>query len=180
MVSSVVPLPIMTLSGRRLRLLTTLAFMTVVMCFSLAWRAHSKLREWPAGQVPVVFWTWQSDVPSQASVRRAIDGAGARAMFLHAGQIDYQRGMVRRIRPVTSALPQGIPLHLVYNATNDLLAHFEKIEPEPLASTICKTYAADLYRANAEGVHVSGLQLDIDVPTRLLPRYERMLKVIRH
>ena len=177
--SYVFPIRIVNLLGRHLKTLIALTLLMIALCVLLAWGAHSRPREWPAGEVPVVFWSWQSDVPSQVSVQRAIHGVGARSLFLHAGQIDYQRGVVRRIRPVTGALPQGIALHLVYNATRDLLAQFERIDPEALASTICQTYATDLARAGAEGVRISGLQLDIDVPTRLLSRYERLLRMMR-
>ena len=161
------------------RIFLVLACLTAVLCLLLSWSAGRPPREWQAGEVPVAFWSWQSNAPSKASLERAIDQAGARVLFMRAGQIDYDSGTVRRIRPVTGALPKGIELYLVYNATSDLLTHFENIDPEVLASAICITYAADLTRTSAEGAHSSGVQLDLDVPTRLLPRYKQVLSVMR-
>lgn len=41
------------------------------------------------------------------------------------------------------------------------------------------TYRSDLSRAANENVEVRGLQLDLDVPTRLLPRYAELLRRVR-
>lgn len=139
----------------------------------------SKPRVWPVTEVPIAFWAWRNQTPTDADVRDAIDRASARTIFLRAGQIDYQSEKLSRIRPVKGPLPKGIDLHLVYNATRSVLAQLEHIDENALAETISAAYQADTERAAQENAHVVGLQIDIDVPTRLLGRYGKALRALR-
>src|SRR5262249_43272781 len=68
---------------------------------------------------------------------------------------------------------------VVYNATRDLLSRLEKIEPATLAQPVAETFASDLASADRVGAHVTGLQWDFDVRTRLLPRYSVLLRLLR-
>jgi len=112
-------------------------------------------------------------------VRAVVQQSGARALFLRAGQIDLQNGMPLRIRPVIGRLPRYVDLHLVYNATPSLLAGLEQVDEAALADAIAAAYAADTTRAALDQARVVGLQIDIDMPTRLLVRYEKMLAALR-
>lgn len=134
---------------------------------------------WRPGDLPVAFWAWQSRAPRQTDVDAAIRQTGASALFVRAGQIDSESGRPRRIRALTGAMPKNIELHLVYNATRDFLSNFETLSPEDVASTITDSFANDAGRAAAEQASLDGLQLDIDVPTRLLREYARLLRLVR-
>jgi hypothetical protein len=111
-------------------------------------------------------------------VRQAFQGTQARTLFLRMGQFDYQDGTLRRIRNPRGTLPRGIELHFVYNATRSLLAQLENVDDTLLASSIYEAFAKDTERSLADHATVSGLQIDIDVPTRLLPRYTKTLRVL--
>lgn len=142
-------------------------------------RVYRKPRPWPVEKVPIAFWAWKDQSPLQADVREAIEKAKARTIFLRAGQIDYQDGRLQRIRPVTGVLPIWIDLHLVYNATQSLLTQLENIDEKALADAIATAFHEDARRAAQQRARVLGLQIDFDVPTRLLERYERILKSLR-
>ncbi len=138
-----------------------------------------KPRPWRVGEVPVAFWAWRNQTPTDADVREAIEKLHARSLFLRAGQIDYQEGKLRRIREVKGNLPTGVELHLVYNATRSLLAQLEYVDEKSLAATINEAFHADAQRADEEHARVVGLQIDVDVPTRLLGRYRKILSALR-
>ena len=140
---------------------------------------HSRPRPWRPDEVPVAFWSWRNQTPSDTDVGAAIEQTKARAIFLRAGQIDYQNGKLNRIRPLNGPLPKGIELHLVYNATRSLLSQMESVDEKLLAGEIAKAFQEDNARAMSEDACVFGLQIDIDVPTRLLSRYEGMLRALR-
>ena len=140
---------------------------------------NRKPRSWRVDEAPIVFWAWRNQTPAAADVHEAIEKARARAIFLRAGQIDYQDGKLRRIRPVSGALPTAIDLHLVYNATRSLLAQLETLDEKALANSIAGVFEEDLERAAHEHAQIVGLQIDLDVPTRLLGRYEKMLRALR-
>jgi hypothetical protein len=160
------------------RLAVTCAATAIVMLTSVAWSLHRKPKTWPPDEVPVAFWAWRNEAPSEADVRRAIQGTRARTLFLRAGQIDFQDETLHRIRNAGGTLPQGIELHLVYNATRSLLAQLENVDDNLLASSIYEAFAKDAERGLADHATVAGLQIDIDVPTRLLPRYAKTLRAV--
>jgi hypothetical protein len=162
------------------RLRAALLLLALGLIAYASWRLLAqRTRAWAVAEVPVAFWTWHSSTPAQADVQRAIDGARARTLFIRAGQIDYDQNAVRRIRAVTGRFPVGVEIHLVYNATPDLLSQIERLDSASFASEIARCYEADAERAMRDGARVAGVQLDIDVPTRLLPKYEQFLGAIR-
>src|SRR5688572_4474486 len=94
---------------------------------SVGWSIQRRPRTWLSDEVPVAFWAWRNEAPSRFDIQNAIQKARARTLFLRAGQFDYQKGTLRRIRPPAGELPTGIELHLVYNGTRSLLAELENI-----------------------------------------------------
>ena len=175
------PLSLVRESARsRRKSLAALACVIVVSLTLLWWPARSRpARTWLASEVPIAFWAWRSAAPNDEDLQRAISETQAQSLFLRAGQIDYEGGELRRIRAVTGTLPQKIEIHLVYNATRSCLAAFEKLDANDLALAISGAYAEDVARAARDGASVQGVQLDIDVPTRLLAGYERILRAVR-
>lgn len=133
----------------------------------------------PLAEIPVAYWAWRNDAPTGDDVRAAVGRGRGSALFLRAGQIELKKDVLRRIRPAGGAFPDRIPLHLVYNATPEVLLRFERLEPATLAACILETFAADRDRAGRERATVVGLQLDIDCPTRLLGRYRETLRIVR-
>lgn len=157
-----------------------LAALLIILLALFAWRAHArKPRAWAASEVPVVFWAWRNESPSAQDVENATQKTGARTLFLRAGQIESEGGKLRRIRALTGKFPRGVALHLVYNATPALLRDFERVDERALSAALSETYAKDFERATEDGANVAGLQLDIDVPTRLLKRYAVVLRLTR-
>ena len=140
---------------------------------------HARPRVWAIDEVPVAFWAWRTQSPDKTDIQAAVEKAKAQVLFLRAGQIDYQDGKLRRIRPVAGSFPKDIKLHLVYNTTRAVLEQLESIDSESLANEIAESFREDLERARRDGADVKGLQLDIDFPTRLLPRYEQTLRALR-
>ena len=154
-------------------------FLTVSL-LSLAWCFQTtRPKEWKPGEVPVAFWSWRAEAPDQSVVERAMQETHAHLLFLHAGQIDYTSRTLQRIRSLKGPFPCGATVHLVYNGTRSLLANFERLDPETMASIISDTYGEDVARARSDRSQVAGLQLDFDVPTRLLPLYAQILRRVR-
>ena len=169
------------LSRRRrlFRLLAAAAAVPVVLLVTAGWRRAHAPRVWRPGEVPVAFWSWRTEAPTRDEVERAAAATGARTLFLRAGQFELKSKRVGRVRAVAGEMPQGCELHLVYNATPRLLSEFERVDEKALAAGVVETFRADSARAERDGARVAGLQLDLDVPTRLLSRYGRVLRETR-
>ena len=110
---------------RLLRTSPKLSFICAVLAgttlTSTAWSLYRRPRVWSPHEVPIAFWAWRNEAPAETDLLDCAQKAQARTLFLRAGQIDLQEGTLRRIRPVQGAIPTGIQLHLVYNATRPLL-----------------------------------------------------------
>jgi hypothetical protein len=130
-------------------------------------------------EVPVAFWAWGTNAPDPEHIQRVFAATKARTLFLRAGQFDAVKGNVLRIRNVAGDLPGAIDLHLVYNGTQKFLDDFEELGPTTVARSIADVYSNDVRRAQYDGANVLGLQLDFDVPTRLLPLYAATLRQLR-
>ncbi|MEP6707038.1 MAG: DUF3142 domain-containing protein [Pyrinomonadaceae bacterium] len=170
-------LPYRLPASRRARV-ATVAVLLLAAIAGIA-RFHPRPRPWKINDVPIAFWAWRNQAPTEKDVRAVIEMTQARTLFLRAGQIDYHDGRLRRIRAVTGSLPNGIDLHLVYNGTRSLLSQLETVDEKELASAIATAFHEDTSRAEHEHAHIIGLQIDIDVPTRLLGRYEKTLRTLR-
>jgi hypothetical protein len=160
------------------RLAVTCAAIAVLTLASFAWSLHRRPKTWLPGEVPIAFWAWRNESPSEIDVRRAIQITKTQTLFLRAGQIDFQDGNLRRMRTAGGPLPPGIKLHLVYNATRALLAQLEHVDEKSLAASLFESFTKDAERGRETGATVAGLQIDIDVPTRLLPRYRTVLHTL--
>ncbi|MGB7923239.1 MAG: DUF3142 domain-containing protein, partial [Pyrinomonadaceae bacterium] len=146
----------------------------------LAWHFRDGMpRVWAASEVPIAFWAWRNEAPSEAEVEQAAQQMRAQALFLRAGQIDYEGGTLRRIRAAAGKFPRRLDLHLVYNGTRSLLKEFERTDETALAVSVAEAYREDVARASQDGARVAGVQLDIDAPTRLLGRYAKVLRLVR-
>ncbi|HWS89315.1 MAG TPA: DUF3142 domain-containing protein [Pyrinomonadaceae bacterium] len=167
---------------RRRNLVRLLAAVAAVLALALVaagWRRARAPRVWRPAEVSVAFWSWRTEAPSQKEVERAAAETGARTLFLRAGQFDLKSWRVERVRAVEGVMPRDVELHLVYNATPRLLEEFGRVDEKELSAAFAETLRADSARAERDGARVSGLQIDFDVPTRLLARYGRVLRETR-
>ncbi len=150
-------------------------FLISLVSVALSWRER-RPPLWKPDEVKIAFLVGNNETIKQEDVDAAITKTMAQTLFLHAGQFDYDEKKVIRIRAVTGKFPKNLDTHLVYNATSSLLQNFEKVEIEKLAATINETLKQDIENATKDGALIVGLQLDFDMPTRLLMRYGELLK----
>jgi hypothetical protein len=151
----------------------------VLAAVAVSLHEPSKPRAIAVGEVPVAFWSWRTRVPSQAELEESFAPTHAKKLFLRAGQFEVENNGVHRIRPVTGTLPPRVETHLVYNATRKFLREFELLDIPPTAKSIADAYREDLKRANDDLANINGVQLDFDIPTRLLPNYALLLESLR-
>ncbi len=129
---------------------------TRVVCGAMALMAaaatianfHRKPRPWQIHEVPIAFWAWRNQSPTEKDVRAAIEATHARALFLCAPD-----RLIIRIRSCAAFGPPRdryrpeLIWHLVYNGTRSLLAQLETVNEDELASTIAVAFQEDISRA---------------------------------
>lgn len=166
--------PVLTL--RRMLLVTGIVAAACVFFFSY----ESKPRVLAVGEVQVAYWAWLGNVPSPTDLSAAMTATKSRTLFLRAGQFDLEDGSIERIRAAGGILPSGVELHLVYNATQRFLRELDSLDASLLTAEVLKTFYSDAARGHRDHAQVFGLQLDFDVPNRVLPKYGVVLRDLRH
>lgn len=158
---------------------TLLAVGSILAIFLIDTYFFRKPRILAVEEVPIAFWAWRNSAPTNDDIQKAVAATNAKVLFLRAGQFDLANGVVQRIRPVSGSFRSPGELHLVYNGTSGFLREFERLDHRTLAETIVNTYSADIVRARNDHADITGLQLDLDIPTRLLPEYALLLQRLR-
>ncbi len=141
--------------------------------------AYRAPRVWACEDVPVAFWSWNQDAPSDAEIEAARGQTKADTFFIRAGQFDIADDEFIRTHEVAGRLPPRVFVHLVYNASPLMLERFAEIDAVRFAAHIAETYREDAARAERDGCRVTGLQLDIDAPTSRLSMYAALLRRVR-
>ena len=148
-----------------------------IFCFANFYEAKPRLLS--VNEVPIAFWAWRVNVPNEADIDAAFTATKAKTLFLRAGQIDFEKGEFKRIQAVKGKFPRALDLHLVYNGTRKFLTEFENLDLENFAKSFAGIYQEDLAQADQDQATIAGIQLDLDVPTRLLPRYAQALTKLK-
>lgn len=127
----------------------------------------------------LAMWFWHSPLALTKEDLGRLKSMGVTELYARAGTLSTDGEKVVLSLPQTFKEPIGLPIHLVFRADPGVLHRFEEIPIPELADIIARNYLAA--KADADRVHdtVRGLQLDLDVPTRLLPRYAQLLHAIR-
>ena len=141
------------------------------------WRRAQK----PLPPLTKSLWYWHRPFHLKPEERIQLEKAGVSELFVHAGLLyksEEDGALGVTLKQSWQSHASGLKIHLVFNASADVLAHLEKIPEETLASVIAEAAKAQKQAAQTAGVEVVGLQCDLDFPTRLLPRYASLLKIL--
>lgn len=127
-------------------------------------------------------WYWHRPFRLTAAERVSLQSAGVGELFVSCGLL-YRREDDSTLgftlaQQWRSPAP-GLKIHLVINASADVLAHLESLPDEALAQALARAALEQKALAEKAGLTVVGLQCDLDYPTRLLPRYAAMLTRLR-
>src|SRR5258706_462103 len=126
------------------------------------------------GPLDVSFWYWHRPFKITRLEAQQLKEMGVKRLFVHAGTFSTTGGL-------HLTLPQAWmgkvdqQVILVFNAHTDFLRDFGKIQNHSLAATMLAQVGNSMERAKTAGINVTGIQLDIDSPTRLLEKYADLL-----
>jgi hypothetical protein len=157
-----------------------LAFVCLILLLSGIgwWRVQAS----PLPPLETSFWYWHQPFRLNERESARLRGLGVREMFVRAGTFRWDAGAenIRLTLPQVWKTPAtSFRVHLVFNADYALIRRFEKIPEETFRVAFVEGIRREQDRAKAAGVDVAGIQIDFDCPTRLLPRYARLLSGLR-
>ena len=121
-------------------------------------------------------WYWHTPFRITEGERASLRRMGVRTLYVRAGTFssDGKRAVTILPQHWETAAP-GLEIVLTMNFDSGLVSHLETIPPETLARGV----ADGLRAARAKAPPSVGFQLDVDCPTRLLPRYADLLRRVR-
>jgi hypothetical protein len=104
---------------------------------------------------------------------------GVKRLFVRAGTFTHSpEGVQLGIAQQWVGPKTPFSVVLVYNFDSGLLSHFGTLNLDDTSRTMIRAISASSKVAVSAGVRVEGVQLDIDSPTRLLPRYASLLHLV--
>ncbi|MGV3617724.1 MAG: DUF3142 domain-containing protein [Fimbriimonas sp.] len=134
----------------------------------------------PVAPPEIGMWYWHTPFRVEAAEKQLLDEIGVRTLYVRGGTFttDGKRAIL--------AFPQrwegstrGLDAVLTLNFDGGLVSHLEEIPAEALARDVAKGIRQATEAAAKVGVRFKGVQLDIDCPTRVLPRYAELLRAVR-
>lgn len=134
----------------------------------------------PPQKSEVGYFYWHSPFELTEPDATLLRENGISLMFVRAGTISEEQGHYSVVLPQSFRGGQpGFALHLVFNLDADLVRDFDQVKIADCATTVLGAYKSAKQAAERSGWTVRGLQIDFDVPTRLLNRYADLLTALR-
>ncbi len=132
------------------------------------------------GPLHVSFWYWHSPYQLTSNDQKELREIGVSQMFVRAGTFTQDgKHVLLRLPQEYGSGASAFPVHLVFNADGGMVHHFGDFSVQQMAEEMTPRLMLQLKRAESAGLNVQGVQLDIDCPTRLLPRYAALIRMIR-
>jgi len=132
------------------------------------------------GKLDLGIWYWHSPFALSAPDRELLESAGIRTIYVRTGTFTTDGKNVLLMLPQRwESKADGLSIVAVFNFDPGLLRHFSQLPVEPMARDMASRIAKSIADASSQGIEVKGVQLDIDCPTRLLPKYGDLLHMVR-
>lgn len=134
----------------------------------------------PALPQETAYWYWHQGLELEASDIIGLRALGVRRMFVRAATLSYDGD--RLVATMPQQFGKGkreFEIHLVVNFDAGAIRHFEEVPEAEVAKSLYAGWRSAADAATRRGWKVGGMQVDFDCPTRLLPRYGRMLRHLK-
>ena len=135
-------------------------------------------RHAPGNEVGI--WYWHSPFAVSASDLHDLSDIGVSTLYVRAATLPTDGVRVKTMIPQRwLSTANNMPVVLVFNFDAGLDSHFGKLPNSTMAPEIASDIQGESLAAEKKGINVSGVQMDIDCPTRLLPKYAELLGSVR-
>jgi len=133
----------------------------------------------PKPPFELAVWYWHSPYTVSSDESKLLSDVGIQKVFVRAGTFTSDGENVVLKIPQSYKTKAKQDLHLVFNFDSGVIRHFEHYNLEKMSSQVAVRIDKQVDEAVKAGERVQGIQLDFDVPTRLLTRYGQLVHKIR-
>lgn len=125
-------------------------------------------------------WYWHTPFLLNETDRTLLTSMGVKTLYVRAATFKESSQGIEAASPIEWRSPSGeFDVVLVFNFDYGLARSFDKMEPRSLQSSLNSAVARECSRAKAAGQNVTGVQFDVDCPTRLVPKLADILQAVR-
>lgn len=134
----------------------------------------------PTTPPEIGIWYWHSPFQIPKQDAESLKAMNIRDVYVRAGTFTYRNTKASLIIPqVWKSGAEGFRVHLVFNFDYTIAPRFGMVPNDVLASAVIEGVRAERKKAEGVGVKVAGIQFDLDCPTKRLPKYAELLKILR-
>lgn len=152
----------------------------IVLAAILAGIAIFARRHIPHGKLGFGIWYWHSPFAISDTDRELLRSAGIDTVYVRAATFTTDgKHVLLRLPQTWKTGANGLKVVEVFNFDPGLLTHFSELPVDTMASDVATRIVRTLEESRSQGIDPSGIQLDIDCPTRLLPKYADFLHRVR-
>jgi len=145
----------------------------------VAWMGLRMFRHGSPPPMKVGIWYWHSPFQVTDAELGWLKKIGVSTIYVRAATFTTDGVHVKTMIPQTwNSNAKGMPIVLTFNFDGGLRSHFEKFSNATIVADVLPAIARIRKTARAKGIHVAGIQMDVDCPTRLLPKYARLIHSI--
>lgn len=131
-----------------------------------------------SGRRDLGIWYWHVPFRLTEDESATLKRMGVETLYVRAATFTTDGVHAKTMLPQRwESAAKGFKVVLTMNFDPGLLSHLGTLPVKPLADDVIRGIRQA--KSAAKGVEVVGVQLDIDCPTRLLPRYADLLRRIR-
>ena len=125
-------------------------------------------------------WYWNTPFAIMPSQAKLLDEIGVTTLYVRTSTFTTDGKRLKRSVPQTWGAQSGSQkVVLTFNFDGGLRSHLSELPVETMARDVAAGIGRSRKEAVAQGIKVSGFQMDVDCPTRLLPKYAELLVKIR-
>lgn len=134
----------------------------------------------PLPPTRIGIWYWHSPYTLSANDVADLKRIGVDTLYVRAATFTTDgENLKSSIPQVWGKASRDFGVVLVFNFDAGLRSHFESLTVTKMASDMVNVVTATRRTAERKGVRVTGVQFDVDCPTRLLEKYALLLRQVR-
>lgn len=123
----------------------------------------------------VSFWYWHTPFRLTGQDVTQLRSIGVTRLFVHGGRFVGRADRVGLAGKQTFYGACPFDVDLVFDFDPGLARGFGRLDPKAVADQIGPEIVGAIEQGTSEGVRITGVQLDFDIATRLLPEYASLL-----
>jgi len=133
-----------------------------------------------APPMKIGMWYWNTPFTISPHDGEVLDRIGVSTLYVRSGTFTTNGKRLLTSVPQTWGHQAGHQkVVLTFNFDGGLRSHIEELSNAVMAEDIVRGIDRIRRKALSHGIPVSGVQMDVDCPTRLLPKYAQLLTQIR-